>query len=377
MDDVIAIKIIPEGSIGSGSGRSSSKSSASTPDNITKGMGSAFGGVMKGLGIASIVGMIAKIVSMNKGLMSVLGGIIKMVGYLLKPITDVIMVLLMPILLVLKPIVMMVNQIMAPFVRQAMLMMREGAAQISGGDVSGGLETITGGVSVMMSGLQVVINGLLSTLLSGTIQSMLQIGGQFLIVVINSMLEFMRPLLQMFGVNVDAAKLFVSNNINDATNSLSTEVGGIVDGVFGTISASASGNAAMISELVGVDSKDFQISANKVLKDVFNDAPNSIKGTWKSMIGTEAGFGKTANDSINSLIGGADGLDTTFTNGMIDMQNHGVTKISAAVTAFNDEFDKLKSTSNRIRNRGILGVIADTAVELTTGGLAETITYDG
>jgi len=359
-DEVIAIKIIQdENSVGTAK---SSAPSTGGSGNLVSGMGGMFKTVLSGLGIASIVGIVAKILSVNKGLMSVAGGIIKMVGYLLKPITDVIMILLYPILLILKPIMLMVNQIMRPFIRQAMLVMKEGASQISSGDPRG-LETIAGGVSIMISGLSVVLFALLAGVIKGVIGSLVEMAGLLLVTISEILIDIFSPILSNLGVNVTDLKKTVGDTITTGTTFIKTKVNAAVDTVFGTLSAAATAEAAFTSEMFGVDAKDFGKDAVKVLKNVFADAPDNITKNWEDLVGTGIGFGMAANLTMKqTLTSGDDSISSNFGKGMDEMRRKGVTKISDAVNAFNDEFDNLK-TSNGSSNRTIFQRMWDYFVE--------------
>jgi len=361
-DEVIAIKIIQdENSVGA---TKSSTPSTGGSGNLVSGMGGMFKTVLSGLGIASIVGIVAKILSINKGLMSVVGGIIKMVGYLLKPITDVIMILLYPILLILKPIMLMVNQIMRPFIRQAMLVMKEGASQISGGNIGGGLATIAGGVSIMTSGLQVVINALLAGLIKGVISSVLQLSGMLLATLFGLIIDIFSPILSMLGVETEGLKTFVFDTIMSGATWISAQVNSAVDSVFGSLSAVATGNAAFISELFGLDSTEFQKDAVSMLKNVFIDASDSISNSWGTLVGTTAGFGKIANITLKqTLYASEDSLANNFGSGMDKMKEYGSGKISSAVDAFNSEFDKLKNAKADVKeSKSILQQVIDLAI---------------
>ena len=361
-DEVIAIKIIQdENSVGT--------AKSSTPStgggNLVSGMGGMFKSVLSGLGIASIVGIIAKILSANKGLMSVVGGIIKMVGYLLKPITDVIMILLYPILLILKPIMLMVNQIMRPFIRQAMLVMKEGASQVSGGNITGGAAAIAGGVSIMLNGLSVVLYALLAGVIKGVLGSIIQMAGMLLSTILGLLIDIFSPILSMLGVNVTGLKENVSSTIMEGATWISGQVNSVVDGVFGTLSAVATASAAFTSEMFGVDAKDFAKDAVKVLKDVFVDAPDSISNSWGTIVGTGVGFGMAANLMMKqTLTSGNDSISSNFGEGMDEMRRNGVSKISDAVSAFNGEFDKLKTSSgSSSSDRTIIQQMLDYVVE--------------
>jgi len=205
-EEIVAIRIIPEG-VGIGDAGDSSPSvpgagsAGGKQKGLIGGMGKMFSGVLKALGIGSLVGIIISALSANKGLMSVITNIFKMIGYLLKPITDVIMILLMPILFILKPIMILVNQVMGPFLKLAMQVMREGSKKLAEGDLVGAGMAFTAAAGIAIQGLSSVVIAVNAELLKMAVTML----GQLLALVVNGVVE----LGAMIGISI--TKLFGRN----------------------------------------------------------------------------------------------------------------------------------------------------------------------
>lgn len=165
-DEVAIIRIINGDSVGGGNSGGGSPGSGGAGGRPKDPLGGAamkeqFGGamstVLKGLGIASAAALIVGVVSTWKPLINMIELIVKMVGFVLMPIANIVMVLLMPILLMLKPVVQAVNQVMAPFIKNAMEIMKSGA----GGGLVGMMAATGAASAVLLTGLVAVIVKLL------------------------------------------------------------------------------------------------------------------------------------------------------------------------------------------------------------------------
>jgi hypothetical protein len=158
MAEEIALIRIINGSVGGGGDSPGSSETPTKPGSSSKsGFEMSMSSVLKGLGIATAAAAIAQIVSTWKPLINMVEMILKMIGWVLMPIANVVMVMLMPILFMLKPIIQAVNQVMAPFIKDAMQIMKASSGK--------GLVAMQMGIgaaqSVMMLGLGAIILQLL------------------------------------------------------------------------------------------------------------------------------------------------------------------------------------------------------------------------
>ena len=384
-EEIVAIRIIPDGvgvsdtgQAGGGAGIPSSSGGVGTK-GFLGGMGNVLSGVLKGLGIGALVSIVISAISANKGLMSVLKNIMKTISFLLKPITDVVMVLLMPILMILKPIMILANQVMAPFLKLAMQLMREGQSLIAGGDVAGGTAAFAGAGAVALQGLSAVLVAVSAEL----IKLIIDMVGQLLAVVVNSLVEFgawlVGPILSVFGVSQEEINAGVDNiqaGISQGFLTATQALGSVVDVFAGSTMALLASSSAMIAESFDVDTTEFKDDAVGMITNVFSGA-GGLEKTWGDMIGTGSGFGKVANDAIKDVMGEGEGISGTFGTAMDDFKTEGVKKINGAVTAFNTAWDNLKSGSFGSSAGSFSQVVKDTVVEVVTLGFGKTETYNG
>ena len=341
VDEIVAIKIIPEGGVSAAAGGGHG--------GFLGGMSKTLQGALRAVGIASLVGIVAQAVSINKALMSVVGNILKMVGFLLKPITDVVMIFLMPILMVLKPIVMLVNQIMAPFVALAMDAMQEGGQLLAAGDVAGAQEMFASAGGIVLSGLGSVLVSLAGELLDLSISLLLGSVEELSLGILGAIESVVTPVLVALGLSEDDISAAFDNAeaaISGGFDRASEVVSGLIDNGVSLALENLAGVAASIGESVGIETADF-LSA--------------------------------ATNNINSIFGSKGGITDTFEDNLVQFRNAGVSKIESAVGAFNAAFSKLKSSFDvdlGKDNRGVFGVVADAIAEVSTFGFATTSTFN-
>jgi len=336
-EEIVAIKII--GDEFKSTGKTTTSEAAGGAGNMVKGMGGMMKTVLSGIGIGSVIGIVAMIAGNMKSLMNLVGSIIKMISFLVKPIADVIMVLLMPILMMLKPVVLMVNQIMAPFIKLGMQLMREGMTMMAGGNMVGGAAAMGAGASVMMSGLSSVI----VALSGGIINMLIDVSGQMLTLSLNMLVNIMATMLATVFPFFSGALMTGAENINLwVSNAIGFGVDNMklgVDAIFGEIMAVFAANAAMAGETFGINTDEFQADALDNITNIFSGT-DGLQQHWADVIGFGAGFGKIANEEISGLLG-VDGLDGTFTTEMINFKEDGTSIIEETVTSFKDAMAKL------------------------------------
>ena len=270
-------------------------------------------GVLKAIGIGSLVGIAIAIVSNFKSLINIVNNIIKVISYILKPIADVVMVLLMPILMILKPIMQIANQIMAPFIKLSMQVMREGMKMMASGNVAGGMAAMGAAGGIAMAGFNSVIVGLLG----GLVKIVIDISAGLLNLALQGLVAMMfnmfGGLMSFFGVNVEELQGTLNNSIENIITTGADLLKLNIDASMGTIMNLFALQAATIGEAFGVSTVEFQKVATQNIKDMF-PGTEGIQGVW-------------------------DGAWTAF-------RKNGVQTISDAVKAFNDEMSKLNKKSS-------------------------------
>ena len=250
--------------------------------------GSVIGSAFKGLGIASVAGLIVSLVAQMQSLVSVVQAILKLVSFLLKPIADVVMVLLMPILYFLKPLVQAVNQVMAPFLKQAMKMMASGAKDLANGDPGSFLLKTMGAAGVIFQGFQVAIIVLLKDILKFILYAAVDLINQIF-----------SPIFAWFGVDLGRKA--------EETKSV---LGTIIDGTAGLISEGIRQQSIVTIEALGMSANNFKTDSAKVFTEIFSEAPDSLKNVWE--------------EELNRF------------------KDTGASKIREAVNAFNAEFERMR-----------------------------------
>jgi len=373
-EEIVAIKIIGDGFSGSGGSSSSSgSSSVGGAGGMLKGMGGMLKGVMSALGIGSVIGIVVMIAGNLKSLMNIVGSIIKMISYLVKPIADVVMILLMPILLMLKPIVVMVNQIMAPFIKLSMQLMREGMTMMGEGNMVGGGMAMGAATQVIMNGLSSVI-----VALSGNLVNMLiELSGQMMTMMLQSMVGIIGALfggvLGAFGVDVESTVTTVNDWIANAIGLGTEELTLGIDAIFGELMAVFAGQSAFLGEMFGINTNEFATNALKNITNIF-DGAEGLTQHWANIIGMGQGFGGQAGAALTTLWG-EDGLGGELTTGLGEFQETGVSAIGNAVSAFNKEWDNMKTSSSGRDWNDMMNEANQQSVDLTRPGA--TYNYGG
>jgi hypothetical protein len=375
-EEIAVIKIIPD-SVSVNSKASPSSSGGGAGGGLLSGMSDMLEGVLKAIGIGSVVGIALMIVSHFKSLIGVVSNIIKMVAYIIKPIADVVMMLLMPILIILKPIMQLANQIMAPFLKLSMQVMREGMKMMAEGNIAGGAAAMAGAGGIAMAGLNSVILGLLGGLINVAIDLAAQMLSQGLQALVGLLAVMLEPLFNIFGASAIEkiqGLLGEEGTINKFIMGGADIVKDTIAMGIGTAMAEMIGMATMLGETFGVETKEFQDKAMNNIKTLFNPTDGLVK-IWEDQIGMKEGFGKMAKDSIDGVLTGPDGIENTFSLGMDNFKDTGKAKIASAVDAFNAEFDRMRKASSSSGGGGFWSVVKDAATEVITAGRANTNTY--
>lgn len=364
IDDFL-IRIIPEGLGSSGAGKGAGTAAASsgntkknTPDVMNKKVGGIFGGVLKGLGIASGIGIIVGIVSSMKGLLTIIGAFFKVIAALLRPIERVVMTLLMPILFILKPFIILVNQVMAPFIKLSMDMMRAGQQALKGGDnaKAGGL--FAGAGAVALQGLSAVMVAVTAELMKMAVSNIFTALKAIVGFAINTAEVLMTPILSFFGMSADRITE-VFDGLRTGANTALTDAEEFIKTGISTAGAWAvsgiAATSAFLAESMGIDTTNFRLQAKEMIRNTFVGA----EGLDKAFEGIDgmAGFGIKAKESIEGVFGLDEnsGMNGDFNKAMAGFGTKGSEAVKSAVSSINSEWGKLKKSggsSDDSDNRG-------------------------
>ena len=353
--EIVAIKIIPDG-VGAGVSPGGSKGGGpgSGAENIGKSVSKGIDGVLKALGIASLVGILVSLVAGMKTLLNIVSSLFKLVNALLRPIELVISTLLMPILFILKPLVILANQIMAPFIKLALNVMREGVQKQAAGDVSGALGAFAAAGNIALSGLSSVLVVVSSSITKIMIDILFQSAATFLNKLFEVIGIIMSPILQFFGFSAEEIKTSVIT-IQESIGTTFTLAADILKGTISTISGNAviamAAGSKFLAESFGVETNKFREDARKVILNTFVGAVGLNK-TFDLLMGTSDpnGFGTEGKVAIDESINGATGLSNAFLDAIIGFENKGKAAVKNAVDSINSEWDFLrKRTVDRDR----------------------------
>jgi len=353
MEEIVAIKIIGSDMNGISSG--GPKGSASSGGGIGSGfvgkMGGMMSGVLKTLGIGSLIGIVVMIVGSFKSLLNLVSNIIKVISMILKPIADVVMILLMPILMILKPIMQIANQIMAPFIKLSMQVMREGMKMMASGDVAGGASAMLGAGAIAMQGFNSVIIGLLGGVMNVLIDIITQASSLLMNSMVNILFGMFGGILSMFGVDVGAAYTSITTQINENMAMGNQFMKDGVALIMGNAMVMLASNAAIIAEGFGVNSESFQASAAKNIEKIFGES--KLGKTWEDKIGMVTGFGALAAQSMRNVMGEG-GLSGTFDDAMQTFGTEGKEATVTALAGIKDTF--IKTIQDIAKEIGSFGI---------------------
>jgi len=304
MAEEFVIKIIPDGVSPAGvtgAAPGAAGGNAGAIGNMSKG----FGGAMKALGIGSLVGLVLKIVSSFQGLMNMVGSVVKIISLIFKPVADAIMIILMPLIFLLKPVVMALNELMRPFIKLALQVMKQGAKMLGAGETQAGMEAFGGAAGIIMAGLTNVIVALAADLLK---------------MVFRVQAEFLRPVLEFFGANVD-------NMINDVNSLIDT--GAVI------ISAALGGYAAAIGETFSVDIDQFRQDHRSAISNLFGGSDGIMDKYGVVFEDTRVMLGKamrnTMIDDPNSFMNTIDDVNLQLQNAAANAGNDLVSAFAGSV----------------------------------------------
>ena len=309
-EEVAIIRIVQDG-VGpiDASSASGSVGPSAGAGNAFSGVGKTFGnamkGVLKGLGIATGIGLIVQIVSSFSALISIISNIFKIISMVLKPVADLLMVLLMPILMFLKPIVIVLNQVMQPFTRLAMQIMREGGKKLQEGDTGGAMAAFGGAATVMLSGISSVLLVITSEIQKTMITSLTTAMKMLVGIAIESLKVFVSLFSSLFpetsakviegldGIREDAfsgldkMEGFLHTKINNARDTTITSMIAI---------------AGEIGTQLGLSTSSFKQDALNRISGVLHTDPDSM------LEGFREAFGKFATGAGNVMVNAFDDI---------------------------------------------------------------------
>ena len=265
MAEEFIIRLIPDGGTGGVSGGATGGASTSS---ALGGIGKAFKGAMKAIGIGSIIGLILKIVSSFQSLLDVVASLVKIVTLIFKPLADALTILLLPLIFLLKPIVMALNDIMRPFFKLSMEVMKKGAQSFSAGNTKAGFEAFGGASSIIIAGLANVLVALTSQL----VKMIFALSG-----------ELLKLIFPVFSGAIDN---FIGN------------INTMVDDTAVVISAAIGGYAAGIGKVFGADIDSFKEDHKKAIHNLFTGS-EGIGETYDAVFDTTRNL---VADNINGLM---------------------------------------------------------------------------
>ena len=348
IDDFL-IRIIPEGFSGGVGGMTGAKTATQKSGGIgAEGFGvqiqGAFGAVLKGLGIASGIGLIVGVVSGMKSLLGIITSILKLVSALLRPVERVIATLLMPILFIIKPFVILVNQVMSPFIKLAMTMMREGQQALKGGDTARAGGLFAGAGAVALQGLSAVVVAVAAEVVKLAVDSLFS-GLSILLNVILSLSQMITTaIVGLFGGSTEQIDLWfetVRTNINTGLTTSKDLLKSLIDTVAGNAVIAIATTSVFLAESLGVNTEKFREDAKLMIMNTFVGA-KGLSESWDLAIGTAQGFGQLANSAINTTTGEISG---TFGTKMSEFQTSGTKAVRGAVDAINKIWNDLSLES--------------------------------
>lgn len=212
------------------------------------GIGNIFSTALKGLGIASGIGIIVQIIQQFKPLIKIAGQIIKILFEFLRPIADAITLLLKPILLILRPILKIFNQMMQPFRKIVNKLSIESAKAIQEGDIGRGLA---------LAGLA------FTTLLKPISDLLLNVQGELLKLAVEGIEQLLKGTITVLAELFKVIFPFAKDGIENLKQSLFKEIDKASDFAKGAIDSGIKwiqdqGNAALYkaSQGLGVDLTD-------------------------------------------------------------------------------------------------------------------------
>jgi len=287
MADDFLIRIIPEGFSGGistgGAVSSGASPSVSGTGGGLKGAAGIFGTVLKGLGIASGIGVIVAVISSMKNVVNIVAGVIKIIGALLRPISTVITTLLMPILFSLKPLVILINQVMAPFTRLAMDMFRQGVQAQKAGDTVAAGALFGGAIATTLAGLSAVFIAVAAETIKMTIGQLLDI------------IQFVTtPVIKFLTSMTDEQIAMSFQMLKDGVNSG-------IDLAAGAAVLKISSATADIADRLGVDTSKFRSDAKTMISNVFSGAEGK-EGLNKIFTDQLDAFGRKGSDAVRKNV---------------------------------------------------------------------------
>lgn len=229
------------------------------------------GGIGAALGIGALIGVGIQILNQFKAVKSIAGAIIKVLIELLRPISVVIITLLLPILQILRPILNVVRQIMQPFRQLALSLSKQAGQALKEGD-NAGFAGLTGlAIETSLLGIQAVILGLLQPVLNAVID----LQASVLSGVVGAIGELFRPILELFGVNVDDAILFAQTRITEGAELAKDALGAGI----ASFLLLETGLVAAAAKSLGADvSKEFGVVSDMLLKRFVGDDNSLLSG---------------------------------------------------------------------------------------------------
>lgn len=251
-------------------------------------------GAIAGLGvIAGGIGLIAtgiieivKKLDVFKPVMALVGSVIKILGEFLRPISDVIILLLMPILQILRPILLVVRQIMQPFRQAAFALSRQAGEARAAGDT--GTANILLGLSLqeITLGVQAVFGFFTVSL----IQNITSVLGEITKLIANLLINLFAPILQVFGVDVEALSADMGAMIDSGVKAINDFAGVAIasfiliqQGLITKAAENVGGNIQKEFGLVKDTLNDTFVGENNSFKSVFEDLATGIQGSFNNI----------------------------------------------------------------------------------------------
>ena len=179
--------------------------------------------------------------------------------------------MLAPILQILKPILQVFRQIMSPFRKLAFSLSRQAVQAQREGDTAAAAGLFGLSFTAILTGVQAVF----AFLGKGIIDQIVDVSAFVLKGIAGIFLNFVGPLLSLFGVNVDDVIDFVNGKIDSGAQIVKD---GLAVGLAGIFSAQTF-VIVSAAQALGADVSSEFSEVNKTLRDVFVGESNSFIST--------------------------------------------------------------------------------------------------